>query len=50
MTDLSKLPAHAVIIRAIHERGERQKGALRELGRRGLWLTASQKRQAGLEA
>lgn len=39
----------AVIIRAIHERGETQIIALRELNRRGLWLSPEQRQQAGLE-
>lgn len=37
-----------VIINAIHERGERQQKALRELDKRGLWLNDEQKEQAGL--
>ena len=37
-----------VIINAIHERGERQDRALRELDARGLWLSSEQKQQAGL--
>lgn len=37
-----------VIINAIHERGERQAAALRELNNRGLWLSDDQKAQAGL--
>lgn len=37
-----------LIIRATHERGERQRIALREMGKRGLWLSAEQKQQAGL--
>lgn len=40
--------AFAVIIRAIHTRGAEQKAALRELNRRGLWLSDEQKVQAGL--
>lgn len=43
-----RLASYAVIIQATHERGETQKAALRELGRRGLWLSDDQKRQAGL--
>lgn len=42
------MPSYAVIIRAIHERGESQKQALAELDRRGLWLSPEQRRQAGL--
>lgn len=38
----------ALIIRAIHERGEIQRAALDEMYRRGLWLSDDQKRQAGL--
>lgn len=45
----SRSPSFAVIIRAIHSRGESQRIALRELSRRGLWLTAEQKWQAGLK-
>lgn len=37
-----------LIIRAIHERGEVQVIALREIRARGLWLSAEQKMQAGL--
>lgn len=48
LTDVKKIPAYAVIIRAIHERGRTQKEALTELHRRGLWLTAEQQRQARL--
>lgn len=43
-----ELPSYCVIIQAIHERGARQQRALSELDRRGLWLSAEQKRQAGL--
>jgi hypothetical protein len=49
MANLSKLHAFAVIIRAIHERGASQAAALAELNARGLWLSAEQKAQAGLE-
>lgn len=42
------IPAYAVIIRAIWERGPIQQEALAELDRRGLWLTDDQKLQAGL--
>jgi hypothetical protein len=38
-----------VIINAIHERGSRQEEALREMDKRGLWLSPEQKVQAGLE-
>lgn len=37
-----------VIINAIHERGAKQQDALRELEKRGLWLSDEQKVQAGL--
>lgn len=47
---IETLPAYAVIIRAVHERGETQHEALRELRRRGLWLSAEQRDQAGLPA
>ena len=43
-----KSQAFAVIIRAIHTRGAEQKAALRELRRRGLWLSEEQKQQAGV--
>lgn len=43
-----KLKSWALIIRAIHQRGEDQANALAELDRRGLWLTEEQKVQAGL--
>ena len=39
---------YCVIIQAIHERGETQKAALRELDKRGLWLSEDQKKQAGV--
>ena len=45
-----RLRDFAVIIQAIHERGEVQRMALRELNRRGLWLSADQRAQAGLVA
>jgi len=44
------LPAYAVILRAIHSRGDDQAGALTELARRGLWLSPGQKTAAGLPA
>lgn len=43
-----RLKSYQVITRAIHERGEVQRIALRELARRGLWLSDDQKRQAEL--
>lgn len=42
-------PAYQVIINAIHERGKRQIVALDILSARGLWLSAEQREQAGLE-
>lgn len=44
------IPAYAVIIRATWERGETQREALAELDRRGLWLSAEQRKQAGLQS
>lgn len=46
---MDNLPSYAVIIRCIHERGASQQAALVELKRRGLWLTAEQKKQAGVD-
>lgn len=43
-----KSQSFALIIRATHERGEIQRAALHEMGRRGLWLSPEQKKQAGL--
>jgi hypothetical protein len=51
MTKLSpvdSVPAYAVIIRAIHERGQTQEEALDELARRRLWLSEEQASQAGV--
>ena len=48
LTPVREIPAYAVIIRAIHERGATQDEAVAELYRRGLWLTTDQRRQAGL--
>jgi hypothetical protein len=45
---VDRIPAYAVIIRAIHERGPNQAAALLELERRGLWLSTDQKKQAGV--
>jgi hypothetical protein len=39
------IPSFAVIIRAIHERGDTQRAALQELERRGLWLTTQQQQE-----
>lgn len=46
---VDRIPAYAVIIRAIHCRGAAQSEALQELDRRGLWLSTAQKQQAGLK-
>lgn len=40
--------SYQIIIRAMHCRGDRQALALAELHRRGLYLTADQRRQARL--
>lgn len=48
VTEIRDDPSFAIIIRSIHERGIRQALALAELRRRGLWLSHSQERQAGL--
>jgi hypothetical protein len=48
LAPVQDVPSFAVIIRAIHSRGTTQREALEELHRRGLWLNADQKRQAGL--
>lgn len=42
------IPHYAVIIRCLHCKGNDQREALDELARRGLWLTAEMKAQAGL--
>jgi hypothetical protein len=48
LTDPEKLPAFALIIRCIHQRGPDQERCLTELGKRGLWLSDTQKKEAGL--
>ena len=48
MPDLTECASFVIIIRCIWERGQAQKDALTELNRRGLWLNADQKRQAGI--
>lgn len=48
LTPVRAIPAYAVITRCIWERGPTQAEALKELDRRGLWLTDDQRRQAGL--
>jgi hypothetical protein len=45
---VQSIPNYAVILRAIHERGEVQQAAMKELERRGLWLSDEQKKEAGL--
>lgn len=44
LTPVDRIPAFAVIIRCIYERGDSQREAFAELERRGLWLSAEQKR------
>lgn len=46
--DMDGFPPYAVITQAVWERGKVQGIALRELYRRGLWLSDEQKKQAGL--
>lgn len=48
LTPVREIEAYAVIIRAIHERGPTQAEALKELNRRGLWLSEDQRTQARL--
>ena len=48
LRDVTKIPSYAVIIRCMWERGQTQADALAELKRRGLWLTAEQRKAAGL--
>lgn len=49
MTPLEKIEGYAVIIRCIHCRGTDQEAALIELERRRMWLSADQRKQAGLD-
>lgn len=49
MTDVKKIPAYAVITRALYESGEAQREAIKEMERRGLWLSDDQKKQAGVK-
>lgn len=49
LTRPEHLPAYALIIRCIHQRGEDQANCLAELHKRGLWLTKKQRQQAGIE-
>lgn len=46
LTPVTNIPDFAVIIRCIHERGETQEAAFRELNRRGLWLSEEQRRMS----
>lgn len=46
LSPIQSIPAYAVIIRAVHERGPAQAEALAELKARGLWLTDEQKAMA----
>lgn len=48
LRDVRRIPAWCVITRAIWERGRNQRNALKELDRRGLWLSVEQRQQAGL--
>ena len=48
LTPVKSIPAYAVIIRAIHERGPVQEEALDELARRRLWLSEDQAEMAGV--
>jgi hypothetical protein len=48
VSKLRNLPAYAVIIRCIHERGAAQEEALDELAYRRLWLSEEQADQAGI--
>lgn len=48
LTPIAQIPAYAVIIRAMWERGSIQAEALAELERRGLWLDDAQRRQASI--
>lgn len=48
LTPVADIPAFAVIIRAIHERGPEQAAAIRELFRRRLWLAPDQIAATGL--
>src|SRR5690606_34370645 len=48
LSPIRSIPAFAVIIRAIHERGPSQAEAIRELHHRGLWLENDQIAATGL--
>lgn len=48
LDSLRKADAGALITQALHSRGIRQRLALDEINRRGLWLSDDQKKQAGL--
>lgn len=45
---VASIPTYACIIRATWERGEVQREAMREIDRRGCWLSPDQLRQAGV--
>jgi hypothetical protein len=49
LTPVEELEGYQVIIRAIWTRGIDQQSALAELCRRGLWLSADQRKQAGID-
>lgn len=48
LTPVAKIPTFACIIRATWERGETQVDAIREIDRRGSWLSSDQLTQAGI--
>ncbi|MCG6115869.1 MAG: hypothetical protein MEQ84_11785 [Mesorhizobium sp.] len=49
LAPIHAIPAFAVIIRAMHERGPSQAEAIRELWHRRLWLSGDQIATTGLE-
>lgn len=48
LTPVAEIPTFACIIRATWERGAAQIDAIREIDRRGCWLSDDQMRQAGI--
>lgn len=48
LTPVDKIPLYACIIRATWERGQTQIDAIREIDRRGSWLSDDQLKQAGI--
>lgn len=50
LAPFDQLPAFAIIIRAMHTRGEDQQAAFAALERRRLWLSPEQRLTAGLES